>query len=82
MGKIVLLIVLVAIAVAWFRARANKVTGTRPPASAQRPGAERMVTCAQCSVHLPASEAVFDAAGTPFCGQPHLEARRARGAGQ
>jgi uncharacterized protein len=79
MGKIVLLIVLVAIAIAWFRARANKVTDRKAPPPAQAAGAERMVSCAHCSVHLPASEAVFDAAGTPFCGQPHLEARRARG---
>lgn len=80
MGKIVLLIVLVAIAIAWFRARANKVTPKRDGAPPAQPaGAERMVSCAHCSVHLPASEAVFDAAGTAFCGQPHLEARRARG---
>lgn len=73
MGKILVIIVLVAIAVAWLRARARQDT---PSASAQPP-AEAMVTCAHCSLNLPAGEAVFDAAGTPFCGAPHLEARRA-----
>ena len=74
MTKIVLIIVLIAIAVAWVRARARE---GKPPAAAAQPKAETMVTCAQCGLNLPAGEAVFDAAATPFCGTPHLEARRA-----
>jgi len=81
-GKILLLIILVAIAIAWFRARAKKA-GTPNGAQKSAPPAtsaagERMVNCAQCAVHLPASEAVFDAAGTAFCGPAHLEQRRAQ----
>lgn len=76
MTKILLLIVLVAIVVAWLRARARQVKPPAPAAAESR--AEAMVTCAHCSLNLPAGEAVFDAAGTPFCGAPHLEARRAR----
>jgi hypothetical protein len=75
MAKILLIVILVAIGVAWLRARARRDApdAARPAA----PPAEAMVTCAQCSLNLPAGEAVFDAAGTPFCGAPHLEARRA-----
>jgi uncharacterized protein len=89
MGKVLLLLVIAAIVIAWFRARARKVPGdqagaARPGAhnTAQAAGPERMVSCAQCRVHLPASEAVFDAAGTPFCGAPHLEAARSAGRGE
>ena len=83
MGKILLLIVLAAIAVAWFRARARRVdrqdAGHSPAGAGPRPvAAERMVTCAYCALNLPASEAVFDATGTAYCGAPHLEAQRAR----
>jgi len=82
MSKVLLLIVIAAIVVAWFRARARRASGDQAGAphqahnTAQAGGPERMVSCAQCRVHLPASEAVFDAAGTPFCGAPHLEAAR------
>lgn len=80
MTKILILIIVVAIAIAWFRARARRV-GPPPAASgtpAAQPLGERMVTCAQCGLNLPSSEAVFDAAGTAFCGAPHLQAQRAR----
>ncbi len=75
MAKILLIIILIAVALAWLRARARG-DAAREAGSAE-PRAEAMVTCALCSLNLPASEAVFDAAGTPFCGAPHLEAQRA-----
>ena len=83
MGKILVLIVLALIIVAWFRARARQVgSGDAGAAGAgaapRRVAPEQMVTCAQCSLNLPASEAVFDAAGTPFCGAAHLRERRER----
>jgi uncharacterized protein len=84
MGKVLLLLVIAAIVLAWFRARASKKArggGAGAHGAAQAAGPERMVSCAQCKVHLPASEAVFDAAGTPFCGAPHLEAARNGGPG-
>jgi uncharacterized protein len=74
-AKIVLLLVLVAIAIAWVRTRVRDARP--PPAAPVQPKAETMVTCAQCGLNLPAGEAVFDAAGTAFCGAPHLEAQRA-----
>jgi uncharacterized protein len=86
MGKILLLIVLVAVAMAWFRNRARREAAeelaenqAREQARGPRQVApERMVSCAQCGLNLPASEAVFDAGGTAFCGAPHLEAARMR----
>ncbi len=84
MTKILLLIIVVAVAVAWFRARSRQggpppaAPGVPPGTSASTPLGERMVTCAQCGLNLPSGEAVFDAAGTAYCGAPHLEAQRAR----
>ena len=82
MGKILLLIVLAAIIVAWFRARARRLDADDAAGAAQRPppqvAPEKMVTCAQCGLNLPAGEAVFDSKGTAFCGAAHLEQARAR----
>ncbi len=30
-----------------------------------------MLQCAHCGVHLPKSDALFDAGGRPYCGEPH-----------
>ena len=30
-----------------------------------------MIACAHCGVHLPQSDALFDAGGRPYCGEPH-----------
>jgi len=78
--KIILIIVLVAIAIAWFRARSRQAGArpAQPKAQATQPLGERMVTCGQCGLNLPAGEAVFDAAGAAFCGTAHLDAQRAR----
>ncbi|MGN6527349.1 MAG: PP0621 family protein [Burkholderiaceae bacterium] len=35
---------------------------------------EAMVDCARCGVHLPASEAVRDESGRPYCGGEHRRA--------
>jgi uncharacterized protein len=40
-------------------------------------GVERMVSCAHCKLHLPASEARF-AAGQAYCSDEHLRLGRAR----
>jgi uncharacterized protein len=32
---------------------------------------ERMVDCARCGLHLPASEALLDGAGRPYCCEEH-----------
>jgi uncharacterized protein len=30
-----------------------------------------MLACSHCGLHLPKTEAVFDAEGRPFCGEAH-----------
>ena len=30
-----------------------------------------MLACAQCGLHVPKAEALFDAAGRPYCGEAH-----------
>lgn len=32
---------------------------------------QAMVACAHCGVHLPAQDALLDAAGRPYCGEAH-----------
>lgn len=41
--------------------------GPKAPAGAPAP----MLACAHCGVHLPKADALFDAAGQPYCGEPH-----------
>ena len=37
-------------------------------------GAETMVRCARCGVHVPASEAVIETGGAVFCSEEHRAA--------
>lgn len=51
--------------------------GTDKPAQPDpQASPERMVACAHCGVHLPASESVSDSAGRAFCSAAHLEASK------
>lgn len=50
---------------------ARRSTGGSPPAEAMR-------QCARCGVHIPASEAVTDAAGSIFCCEEHRAQHAAR----
>lgn len=53
-----------------------------PADSARMPGPERMVQCAVCGLHLPASEGRF-AAGKVYCSEAHRDqASAASGAAQ
>jgi uncharacterized protein len=75
-----LLIWLAVVVLFWSKFRRPRA----PAAVRARPGApaadrtlappEAMVDCAQCGVHLPASEAVRDEAGRPYCGVDHRRA--------
>jgi len=40
-----------------------------------RPGAEDMVRCAHCGIHIPKSESI-NAGGNYFCGPEHRDAYR------
>lgn len=73
--KYLLLFLVVLLAVAWFSIGRRRRDGS-PPAgrgtSARRePVAPEMIACAHCGVHLPQPEALFDAAGRPFCSEAH-----------
>lgn len=86
MGKFLIWIVVAAAAwLAWkfYQTSQRRIEQSRQAAagtdkqaqSAQaQASAERMVACAHCGVHLPASESVSDPAGHAFCGQAHQEA--------
>lgn len=48
-----------------------------PPASEAKPEAAQpvaMLPCAHCGVHLPASDALVNDAGQPFCSEAHRRA--------
>lgn len=68
MGKVILLLLLGVAFVVWvlggYRRRLDRST-ERPPAEG-----EKMVRCAQCGLHLPASESVSDR-GLHFCSTEH-----------
>ena len=81
MAKLLLLLGVIVVALAWWTLgrRRDGGAGDRPakqPGS-NRPGADRrgapatMLACAHCGVHLPQAEAVFDAGGRPYCGEAH-----------
>lgn len=65
------LLLLVVIGVVFLLLQKSK---RKPPPDAARgkpPGAATMLSCAHCGLHVPASEAVLDAVGRPFCGEAH-----------
>jgi uncharacterized protein len=74
-----ILVWIVLIGVAWwaFRDRASSARRTVRDAgqrSDRRPAVappERMVDCVRCGLHLPASEALKDATGRPYCSEEH-----------
>ena len=45
----------------------------RPPVDRAKDMAQAapMLACSHCGLHLPKTEAVFDAEGRPFCGEAH-----------
>jgi len=63
------------------RSRGNLPPGDgpspRPPApgpAAPPPAVEAMIACAHCGLRLPASEALRDAPGRPYCSAAHRDA--------
>lgn len=46
--------------------------------NARGDAAETMLQCARCGIHVPASEAIIDAAGVAFCSEEHRAQRDVR----
>ncbi len=70
--KFLLMLLVLAVA-GWFflgrrRPPAGDTRKTKPGPAAKT---ETMLACAHCGVHLPQAEAKMDAAGRPYCGDPH-----------
>lgn len=68
MGKLIILLLLVAVAWAVFKHLAKPRADSRKKPSA---AAEDMVRCARCGVHLPRSESLTSR-GQFFCSEEHL----------
>jgi uncharacterized protein len=76
--KYLLLLVVVAVAV-WMLTARNRSSGrsdeATPPGRKKSAAAESkptpMLACAHCGLHLPQSDALFDAGGKPFCSEAH-----------
>ena len=71
MGKLGIILLLVVVALIWFRLKAAKSTSTS--ASEPAGSSEQMIQCKRCGVHLPLAEAVEDAHGGRFCSQSHRD---------
>ena len=77
-----LLVLLVVLAGAWMMLR-RRGKPAPPPPDQQAPapgrpaepgppaGAQRMVACSHCGVHLPQAEASSDPAGRRYCSEAH-----------
>ncbi len=71
MGRIVFFLLLAAIAWIAYKSWRRSAAGGERPA----PGAEDMVRCAHCGVHVPRSESV-SAGSDFFCSEEHRRLRR------
>ena len=68
MKYLVLLGVLVLAWVLFFKGRRKPPSVSRPTTA---PPVAAMLACAHCGLHVPKAEALFDAAGRPYCGEAH-----------
>lgn len=76
--KYLVLALILAVVVGWFFGRGRRQgppppgrQATPPAAGKTEPKRIEMLACAHCGVHLPRSEAAFDAVGRPFCTPEH-----------
>ena len=82
--KFLILLAVILVAAWWTFGRRRPGRGAAPPPPPQSPNAapQAMLSCAHCNVHLPPSEAVFDAEQRPFCSEAHrLAGPRGTGSG-
>ncbi|MCW5632181.1 MAG: hypothetical protein KIT17_02505 [Rubrivivax sp.] len=66
---LILVAVVVGLALWLLRGRRVDTTTARRPGRGENPA--QMIACAHCGVHLPRPDAVFDAEGRSYCGEPH-----------
>lgn len=82
MGKFLLLLLVLVVAIGWWMVgRRGGLGGRRGPGAGVPPGAgvggragaepATMLECAHCGVHLPQTEALFDVGGQPYCSEAH-----------
>jgi uncharacterized protein len=82
MGKVLLMLLVVGVVAAWWmlgrrgeRAAGGNRAAPAPKArrgrSAKAGAPATMIACSHCGVHLPQPEALFDAAGRPYCSEAH-----------
>ncbi len=75
--KFLLLLLVIGGAIAWFAfgrrsGRGNDAPPQSPPSPPSPPAKpQAMLSCAHCGVHLPAADALRDAAGRAFCSEAH-----------
>ena len=85
MGRLLFWLVLGVLGWAWWKSKARAaMRGRQAPPSGRAsapgtsgapagPAAEPMVACVACGVMFPASEAVHDDAGRPYCSAAHRQ---------
>jgi uncharacterized protein len=69
--KYLILLLVLVVAAAWLWRGRRRDRSASGPAERPAQGAATMVACAHCGVHLPQPEALFDAAGRPYCSDAH-----------
>jgi len=66
-----LLVLIVVLVGGWLLLRGRAAPPREGRGGRRRGAPDTMVACAHCGVHLPAGEALRDAAGRPFCSDAH-----------
>ena len=69
--KYLLWLILAAVIVLWLlHNKKSRIKSASPPRQAEH-GAEAILQCASCGVHIPKSEAVSTTDGVVFCSEEH-----------
>ena len=69
--KLLFWLVLLFIALAWLSRKVQKPAGQQEVDDKPADGAEKMLQCRYCGLHIPASEALLHSSGVAFCSEEH-----------